>query len=127
MLVFLVGFMGSGKTTAGRLAASQAGFSYVDLDAVIELKSGKSVTNLFRDSGQDHFRALETTTLHELEGKSKTIVAVGGGCPCVNDNMDWMLQHGFVIYLKAHHGNLFHRLMPAKTHRPLIAELTDVQ
>jgi shikimate kinase len=127
MLVFLVGFMGSGKTTAGKLAAALAGFSYIDLDAVIEIKTGKSVTALFKDNGQDYFRQMETETLHELSGKTKTIVSVGGGCPCVNENMNWMLQHGFVIYLKAHHGNLFHRLMPAKTHRPLIAALTDVQ
>lgn len=127
MLVFLVGFMGSGKTTAGKLAAQKNNFSFIDLDAVIEIKTGKIITQLFQEKGQDYFRETETATLHELAGRTNTIVSVGGGCPCVNDNMEWMLQHGIVIYLKAHHGNLFHRLMPAKKDRPLIAGLTDVQ
>jgi shikimate kinase len=127
MLVFLTGFMGSGKTTAGRIAAMNKGFAYIDLDAVIEIKAGKSISEIFRDYGQEQFRIMETEALHEMAGRTNTIVAVGGGCPCVNDNMEWMMEHGMVIYLKAHHGILFHRLMYAKKDRPLIASLTDVQ
>ncbi|MEP7264315.1 MAG: shikimate kinase [Bacteroidota bacterium] len=127
MLVFLVGFMGAGKTTAGKLVSSKTGFSYIDLDAEVELKAGKSIAGIFKDDGQDEFRHLEAATLRELCDTNKTVVAVGGGCPCINDNMEWMLNNGIVIFLKAHHGTLFHRLMPGKKNRPLIATLSDVQ
>jgi shikimate kinase len=127
MLVFLVGFMGSGKSTSGKLVASKTGFSFVDLDHSIEEKTGQKITEIFNLSGQDEFRQLETATLHELKDQSKTIVSVGGGCPCINDNMEWMISNGIVIFIKAHHGTLFHRLLPAKKTRPLIAGLTDVQ
>lgn len=127
MLVFLVGFMGAGKTTAGKLVSSKTGFSYIDLDDAVELKAGKSITTIFKDDGQEVFRQLESETLRELVDQTKTVVAVGGGCPCINDNMEWMLNNGVVIFLKAHHGTLFHRLMPTKKNRPLIAALTDVQ
>jgi shikimate kinase len=127
MLIFLIGFMGAGKSTAGKLAAEHLGFSFIDLDAVIELKSGKTIADIFQTEGQEFFRNLETATLHELKDKTNSIVAVGGGCPCVNENMAWMNSNGFTIYIKASHGTLFHRLMPAKKMRPLIAGLTDVQ
>ncbi len=127
MLVFLIGFTGSGKSTTGKLVASKTGFSFVDLDMTIEEKTGKTITEIFNLSGQDAFRQLETENLHELKDQNKTIVSVGGGCPCIDGNMEWMINNGLVIFLKAHHGTLFHRLLPAKKNRPLIAGLTDVQ
>jgi shikimate kinase len=127
MLIFLTGFMGSGKSTAGKLVSSKTGYTYIDLDAAIEEKEKKSITEIFNDAGQDYFRQLETEMLHSLADQKKAIVSVGGGCPCVNENIEWMNSNGKTIYLKAHHGTLFHRLMPTKKNRPLIAQLSDVQ
>ena len=127
MLVFLIGFMGAGKTTAGQLVAQKSGCIFIDLDAAIEMKTGKSINELFTVQGEEFFRRIEADTLRELEGTSKAIVAVGGGCASYGENMEWMNENGNTIYLKANLGTLFHRLMPSKKNRPLVASLTDVQ
>lgn len=124
--VFLVGYMGAGKTTLGRLAAQSLKAKFIDLDDLIEEKSGLAVPVIFELYGEEHFRQLENDALRSLKGKQDFVVATGGGCATHSDNMEWMNQHGTTIYLRSHPGKIFHRIAPEKQKRPLIAGMEDV-
>ncbi len=84
--VALVGFMGSGKSTIGRLLASRLGYSFVDLDAVIEAESGRSIRELFAEEGEPAFRARESAALASLAGRRSLVLAAGGGAPITEQN-----------------------------------------
>jgi shikimate kinase len=124
--VFLIGFMGAGKSTTGKLLAAALEYQFVDLDAAIELVAGKSVSGIFNEDGEKAFRRFEHDVLHQLGQRSEIVVATGGGCGADPENVNWMNQNGICIYLNAQPGVLFHRLAPQKNKRPLIAGLTDV-
>ncbi len=120
MKIFLVGFMGSGKTTIGKRLAAPIGFEFIDTDRVIEEKYGMTVGQIFADRGEMDFRQIEHHTLHELLPLDYTVIATGGGMPCHHDNMDTMLSNGKVVYLKTSPQALAKRLMRSWTERPLI-------
>lgn len=124
--VFLIGYMGAGKTTIGRLLAVALGKSFLDLDDLIEARTGKAIPVIFETEGETGFRSYEQAALYSLKGRSALVVATGGGCPVFEDNMDWMNNHGTTLYLRCHPGYLFHRIAPEKKRRPLIAALEDV-
>jgi shikimate kinase len=125
-VVFLIGFMGAGKSTAGKLLADLTGYSFIDLDAAIELVAGKSISELFESGGEKAFRQIESDVLRQLENKSRIVVATGGGCGANPENVDFMNAYGLCIYLKVQPGVLFHRLAPEKKKRPLLSNLGDV-
>jgi shikimate kinase len=87
--VALIGFMGSGKSTIGRLLASRLGYSFVDLDAVIEAESGRSIRELFATEGEEAFRARESAALEALAGRRSLVLAAGGGAPIVERNQSF--------------------------------------
>ncbi len=123
MRIYLIGFMGSGKTTLGRLlAAKLPDYAFVDLDRYIEEREGgASVLELFEHRGEGHFRELEHRYLQEvMERYPDAVVSTGGGTPCFNRNMELMLADGVVVYLKYSAGMLAHRLGSARTVRPLL-------
>jgi len=124
--IFLIGYMGSGKSSVGKELSKILGWKFIDLDATIEVIEGKSVTDIFNEIGELGFRKLEQETLLNLIEKKKVIIATGGGTPTYLDNIDFMNRNGITIYLKTHPGTLFHRLAQEKTKRPLIAHLSDV-
>lgn len=124
--IFLVGFMGAGKTTIGRMLAQATNRIFIDLDDLIEARTGKAIPVIFETDGEQVFRLEEHSALTSLKGKENLIVSTGGGCPAFFDNMEWMIQHGTTIYLRCHPGCLFHRIAPEKSRRPLIAALEDV-
>ena len=126
MLIFLVGFMGSGKSTLGKELAKQLKFKFADTDASVELLTGKSINDLFDEGGEIYFRMKEQEVLHSFAGKKNCVIATGGGLPIFKDNMDWMNENGITVYLKVHRGVLFHRLLPEKNTRPLISKLDDI-
>ena len=126
MLVFLIGFSGSGKTTLGKALAQQLKYKFADTDSAVELLTKKTITNLFETKGEDYFRLKEQEVLHSFKAKKNCVIATGGGLPSFGDNMKWMNEHGTTIYLKLHRGILFHRLLPDKKNRPLLAQLDDV-
>lgn len=126
MRVYLLGYMGSGKTTTGRKLATKAGFSFLDLDAEIENHTGKSISDIFNDEGEAAFREAEKSSLHKTSLKDNVIVSTGGGTPCFFDNIQWMNEHGITIYLRMNAGSLYHRLGPGKHKRPLLKDLNDV-
>ena len=126
MIIFLIGFPGSGKTTHGKALAQKLKFKFTDTDSAVELLTKKTITYLFETEGENYFRLKEQEVLHSFKGKKNCVIATGGGLPCFADNMAWMNQHGTTIYLKLHRGVLFHRLLSDKMNRPLIAKLDDV-
>lgn len=126
MLIFLIGFMGAGKTTAGKKLATLLKYQFIDLDEMIERESGSSLLELFEVS-QQHFRDIEAKVLRKIVSANNAVISVGGGAPCYHGNMDWMNLNGVTIYIRLTVGSLFHRLAPSKHKRPLIAKKNDVE
>jgi len=107
--VFLIGFMGSGKTTWGKKLANALEVPFVDLDHEIVESIGMSIPEYFALNGETKFREIEKEILHNQKGKSG-IISTGGGTPCYFDNMDWLLENGTVLYLKHSTKSLWNRL-----------------
>ena len=125
MRIFLLGFMGSGKTFTGSRVAMQMGCSFLDLDDKIEAYHGKSIPEIFRDEGESHFRLLEREALHRMAAFPEAVISCGGGTPCFFDNVRWMNDHGITIYLRASPEILYQRLLPQRQQRPLLSRLKD--
>ena len=123
--LFLIGFMGSGKSYWGRRLADAWQMPFVDLDERIVAEQGKSIPEIFQEQGEAAFREMERAALHALAQFPPAIVATGGGTPCFFDNMDWMNSRGLTIYLKASPALLAARLLPEKKRRPLLANIPD--
>lgn len=124
--VFLIGFMGSGKTTFGKKLAAKLQLGFVDLDkSVAQRFNTADVKQLIEEKGFDFFRTIESETLKKLP-LSNQLISTGGGTPCYFDNMQWMKQHGTVVFLQVDEGVLFSRLKTTDTsERPLIKGLDD--
>ncbi len=123
--IFLTGFMGSGKTYWGKKWCELSGLEYFDIDEIVEQQQGKTITKIFAEDGEDHFRNLETNILRSLSNKNNIIVATGGGTPCFNDNISWMNKNGTCVYLQSSSENILKRLKSEKEKRPLIKNLKD--
>jgi shikimate kinase len=122
--VFLVGYMGSGKTTIGRMLAERLGFTFFDTDKCVESKRLKSVSRIFETEGEDTFRELERKCLHELADFEDVVISTGGGAPCFFDNMQYMNERGMTVYLKWSAKELANRLQADNSNkRPLLARL----
>jgi shikimate kinase len=120
MKIFLVGYMGSGKSTAGKKLAKLLGYTFIDHDELIEKAVGKSVYDIFQEDGEEKFREMEHNMLISLLPKDNMVVSTGGGTPCNYNNMELMNRNGLTIYLKMSADSLVNRLRNAKTERPLI-------
>jgi shikimate kinase len=118
--IFLVGFMGCGKSFIGRRLADLLGFQFVDVDTLIENTEGVTIAQLFENQGETHFRQIETDTLKRLGKWSEVVIATGGGAACFHNNMDWMNANGVTIYLKATPELLLSRLKSEAEKRPLL-------
>ncbi len=113
--------MGSGKTYMGKMLAQQLDYVFVDMDALIEKKYHKAVSQIFAEMGEDKFREIERECLHEVADFEKTVISTGGGAPCFFDNMDYMNSHGFTVYLKLSPEQLVTRLESSRAgKRPLL-------
>lgn len=123
--IYLIGFMGSGKTTLGRALAIAARLRFIDLDEAIEQRSGNTIPRLFDTIGEPQFRILETETLKSLSNMYDVIIACGGGTPCHADNISLMNRTGITVHLHASIKTLLRRLSDARASRPLIAAITD--
>ena len=117
--LYLVGMMGSGKTSTGRPLAEQLGYGFVDADAVIEQAAGCSIPEIFERDGEAGFRALESQVLNAISQRHSLVVATGGGVVTQQEN--WGLLHsGIVIWLDVVPGQLMQRLNADSTVRPLL-------
>lgn len=121
--VFLIGFMGSGKTTLGKKLASRLNRKFIDLDQLLVERVGMSIPAYFEAHGEADFRALESKILKEQIAED-TIVSTGGGSPCYFDNMDWMKDNGIPLYLNLSAKALFDRLRQSNiANRPALKGL----
>ena len=98
--VFLVGYMGAGKTTVGKELAKLAGLSFIDLDYYIEGRYHKAVSQIFAERGEEAFREIERNMLHEVAEFEDVLISTGGGAPCFFDNMEFMNASGTTVYSK---------------------------
>lgn len=119
--------MGSGKSVVGKLIAESLGRPFYDTDKFIEKKTNKLVSEIFEASGESTFRRYETECLVELMKLEPAIIAVGGGLPCYENNMELLLQSGSVIYLNTSLLTLIKRLKNEREFRPLLAKLSDAE
>ncbi len=121
-IIFLIGFMGSGKSHWGKIWADEYGYSFIDLDDAIEKYEKKTVGQVFTEKGESYFREIESLILRTFISKTNLIIACGGGTPCFNDNMEWMNQHGITVYMKATPQQLAERLEKERDKRPVLQQ-----
>ncbi|MFC4211552.1 shikimate kinase [Pedobacter lithocola] len=126
MIIFLIGYMGCGKSTKAKQLANKLNCPVIDLDAEIVSKSGKSIAEFFEAYGESGFRDYESEMLKTFNYPETCVVATGGGLPCFFDNMDWMNENGKTIYLQMEPAQLVSRLHNRQK-RPLIKDLNDEQ
>ena len=120
MRIYLIGYMGCGKSTLGRRLAKHLNLEFVDMDHYIEMRNHKSVPQIFAEEGEVEFRKKERKALEELSEFSNIVIATGGGAPCFFDNIDLMNNTGTTIYMNIDPAILADRLIHSKTERPLI-------
>ena len=123
MTIFLVGYMGCGKSTLGKKLAHNLKHDFIDLDSYIEEQEGRTVKEIFADDGEDYFRKLERVYLHRVIDTENVVISVGGGTPCFFDNMEQMNEYGMTVYINMHPKALIPRLQLSEAFRPLIAEM----
>jgi shikimate kinase len=119
--IALIGFMGTGKTAVGRLLAEKLGKEFVELDAVIEKKAGKSIPEIFRQSGEIGFRELEIEATGEVAGKKNTVIACGGGIVLNKINIDRLRGECVIVCLTASPQVIIKRTSADMEERPLLA------
>ena len=125
--VFLLGFMGCGKSTLGRHLAKALGWEFIDLDDYFEKKFKTTVPLFFKEFGETGFRDGERAALQDLKSINKAVIATGGGAPCYFDNMDFMNEHGVTLYMKVSPEILAQRLTNSKNVRPLVQGKTGAE
>lgn len=128
MRIYLIGFMGSGKTHWGHLLGEKLGIPFFDLDEKVAEQAGKSIPAIFATEGEEHFRQAEKEMLHVItECHASFVMACGGGSPCFFNNIDYMNQSGITVWINTPADTLYERLIKEKDKRPLIKELADDQ
>lgn len=125
MKIFLLGFMGTGKTHWGKIWAAQQGLRFYDLDTEIERHTGLTIPQIFEQHGETYFRQQEQERLLSFANKDRFILSTGGGTPCFYNNMQWMKENGLTIYLDTPVAILKERLIQEKWHRPLVRNLNE--
>ena len=117
--IALIGFMGAGKTTVGRLVAEQLHFDYLDTDEMIQSRTGRSITDIFTQTGEPAFRELERQVVAELAARERLVLATGGGLPAGAGNLASLKTHALVVCLWASPEKIWERVR-FQTHRPLL-------
>lgn len=123
--IFLIGYMGAGKTTLGRALAATMKLEFIDLDDFIVGRFHKTVKDLFAEVGEDGFRKIERNALAEVSEYEDVVISLGGGTPCFFDNMDIVKRAGKSVYLKPDEDVLLIRLIQGKHKRPLLADKSN--
>lgn len=128
MKVFLIGFMGSGKTHWGKQLALELDMPFFDLDTLIAESEKKTISEVFAEKGEEYFRYKEKETLEALVWREdQFILSCGGGTPCFFNNIDFMKKNGKVVWLNTSIDILKERLLVERMMRPLIREIGDLQ
>ena len=128
MKIFLLGFMGSGKSYWGRQLSQKLQVPFFDLDEQIVNSEGTSINDIFDKKGEEYFRLLEKDTLHIItESRESMVMACGGGTPCFFNNIEYMNQEGTTVWLDVPMKVLYERLIKERARRPLLKNLSDDQ
>ena len=122
----LIGFMGTGKTSVGRLVADQLHFDYLDTDDVIQGRTGRIIADIFSTDGEAAFRKMERDLVGELAARTKTVIATGGGLPADPENLASLKTHSLVVCLWASPEKIWERVKN-QTHRPLLQDVDPQQ
>jgi shikimate kinase len=123
--IFLIGFMGCGKSTQGKKLAKALEKPFIDLDHYIEKKEEATIEIIFNTKGEDYFREKETEYLKQVIARyPKSVVSLGGGAACFNGNINLILKAGTVIYIEMPPDSLHYRLTQSETSRPLLKDKT---
>ncbi|HPA69425.1 MAG TPA: shikimate kinase [Bacteroidales bacterium] len=122
MNIYLIGFMGSGKSSAGKGIAACLRWSFTDLDKLVEEKVGMTVAGIFASKGEEFFRKAEAEALQDVSGQTRRVVACGGGTPCSDKNISLMKATGVTVYLRVTVDELVSRLNRSVTERPLLKD-----
>jgi shikimate kinase len=115
----LIGFMGTGKTSVGRLAAEQLNFEFLDTDELIQERTGRTIADIFANEGEPAFRALEQQLVRELATRTNTLIATGGGLPTNPDNLASLKRHALIVCLWASPDKIWERVSH-QGNRPLL-------
>ena len=124
MRIYLIGFMGTGKTTLGYQVASNLAVPFLDTDQMIEEKTGMPITTIFSEQGEDEFRKLEAEILRSTSSVDQALIATGGGLPVYHHNMEWLNEHGITMYLEWPEEILLASLVHHRSVRPLLSSLS---
>lgn len=138
MIVFLIGFMGSGKSFYAKGLSEYLHVPFVDLDQFIEEEQTISINEIFEKMGESAFRNLESVAIKQVyadllsrtageQDKNRIlgIISCGGGTPCFNENMEWMNKHGLTIWINPAEEIIWERLIKERQTRPLVASLAE--
>ncbi len=126
MKIFLIGFMGCGKTHWGKILSEKLNIPFFDLDEKIVEQHGKSIPEIFEKEGEEHFRLIEKDVLHLLsESHESFVMATGGGTPCFFNNIDYLKRQGTVVWINCSTECLYNRLIKEKDKRPLIKNIPN--
>jgi shikimate kinase len=126
MKIFLIGFMGCGKTHWGRLVSQKLNMPFFDLDEKIVEHEGRSIADIFKKEGEEYFRLLEKDLLHLIsESHESFVMACGGGTPCFYNNIDYLKKQGTVVWINCSTECLYQRLKKEREERPIIADFSD--
>jgi shikimate kinase len=119
--IALIGFMGTGKSSVGRMIADQLHFAFLDTDELIESRAGKSISAIFSEEGEAAFRKMEAAVIAELASRKRAVISTGGGVGAFPGNLDSLREHALVVCLWAPPEKIWERVR-GQTHRPLLLE-----
>lgn len=119
--IALIGFMGTGKSTVGRMVADQLHFTFLDTDELIESRAGKTVSMIFSEEGEAAFRKMEESVVTELASRKRTVISTGGGLAAAPGNLASLREHALVVCLWASPEKIWERVR-GQSHRPLLRE-----
>jgi shikimate kinase len=127
MRVFLIGFMGAGKSHWGKIWAEKSGMSFFDLDEIIVAREQMTIDEIFDKKGEDYFRQIESASLQSISDYDNCIIACGGGTPCFFDNIKWMNENGLTVFIKAKAYTLLQNMTNETKKRPLFKKIKQAE
>ena len=127
MRIILIGFMGVGKTTIGKIIAKKLKLNFVDMDNYIEKREGKSISKIFEEYGEQHFRELESESLKDLIKSDNIVISTGGGIVTTKQNLEILKKEKIVIFLDGNTQTILNHLSKEIDKRPLLSKSNNVE